>query len=116
MENKETIIDGVDVSGCEFCDWKGSEIPQCRIRQASFEPICKGYNCYYKQLARKTAECEKYKQALDEIEEICKVNAINTCWTVLNLCDKCDEKEECCLQSPLVKLDAISNIINKTKE
>ena len=22
------------------------------IRQASFEPTCKGYNCYYKQLAR----------------------------------------------------------------
>ena len=48
MENKQ-IVDGVDVSGCEFCDWKGSDIPQCRIRQASFEPTCKGYNCCYKK-------------------------------------------------------------------
>ena len=52
MTDNPNIIDGVDVSECKFCDWKGSEIPQCRIRQESFEPICKGYNCYYKQLAR----------------------------------------------------------------
>lgn len=64
-------------------------------------------------------ECNKsklYEQCIYEIEEICKVNAINTCWTVLNLCDKCDEKEECGLQSPLAKLDAISNIIKQAKE
>ena len=52
MTDNPNIIDGVDISGCEFCDWKGSDIPQCRIRQASFEPICKGYNCYYKQFVR----------------------------------------------------------------
>ena len=63
MENKQ-IADGVDVSGCEFCDWKGSDTPQCRIRQASFEPTCKGYNCYYKQLAR-----EKSKNMRREIGE-----------------------------------------------
>ena len=49
---KPIIVDGVDVSGCEFCDWKSSNVPQCRIRMASFEPICEGYNCYYKQLQR----------------------------------------------------------------
>ena len=48
----DKIIDDIDVSGCEFCDWKSSNIPQCRIRLASFEPICEGYNCYYKQLQR----------------------------------------------------------------
>ena len=62
MTDNPNIIDGVDISECEFCDWKGSDIPQCRIRQASFEPICKGYNCYYKQLAR-----EKSKNMRKEI-------------------------------------------------
>ena len=52
MENKQIIVDNVNVGGCEFCEWKGSNIPQCRIRFASFESICEGYNCYYKQLAR----------------------------------------------------------------
>lgn len=61
--DKQIIVDGVDVSGCEFCDWKGSDIPQCRIRLASFEPTCKGYNCYYKQLKRKEQECEELEEA-----------------------------------------------------
>ena len=62
MKNKEVYINGVDISGCEFCDWKGSDIPQCRIRQASFEPTCKGYNCYFKQLKRKEQENEELRQ------------------------------------------------------
>ena len=62
MTDNPNIIDGVDVNECEFCDWKGSDIPQCRIRQASFEPTCKGYNCYYKQLAQ-----EKSKNMKKEI-------------------------------------------------
>ena len=65
MESKQ-IVDGVNVSECEFCDWKGSDIPQCRIRQASFEPTCKGYNCYYKQLAREKRECAYWKKANDD--------------------------------------------------
>ena len=68
------------------------------------------------EFSNELIEIQLLKKTLAEIKEICKVNAINTCWTALNLCDKCDEKEECCLQSPLAKLDAISNIINKTKE
>ena len=51
MENKQ-IVDGVDVGGRGIIKKKGSDIPQCKIRQASCEPTCKGYNCYYKQLAR----------------------------------------------------------------
>ena len=62
MTDKQITIDGVDVSECEFCDWKGSNIPQCRIRLASFETTCKGYNCYYKQLKHKEQECEKLKE------------------------------------------------------
>lgn len=69
-----------------------------------------------KECAEQLGKYKVAEQYLDEIEEICKVNPINTCWTALNLCDKCKEKEECDLQSPLEKLDSISNIIKQAKE
>ena len=84
MIDKQIIIDGVDVSRCEFCDYKGSDIPQCRIRQVSFEPTCKGYNCYYKQLKREEKGNEKYQQTLAEIKEIAE-NVIK------NVSDRCIE-------------------------
>ena len=65
MTDKQIIIDGVDVSECNFCEWKSSDIPQCRIRLASFEPTCKGYNCHYKQLKHK-------EQVFNEIKEYFK--------------------------------------------
>ena len=50
-KNKQIIIDGVDVSGCKY-------LPYCNDKQGNcgFEP-----NCYFKQLARKTQECEVWK-------------------------------------------------------
>ena len=71
MTYKKTIIGGVDVSECKH--FKNATciadylLTDMNFSQAKCE-LCK--NCHYKQLARKTAECEKYKQALDEIEEI----------------------------------------------
>lgn len=63
MTDKEQImIDGVDVSGCEKYPlsnkWQGSII------------FCKGGcnaypNCEYKQLARKTQECEELKDKIN---------------------------------------------------
>ena len=64
MKNKQIIVDNVNVSECEFCDWKGSNIPQCRLRLASFETTCKCYNCYYKQLKHKEQECEELKKTI----------------------------------------------------
>lgn len=60
MTDKEIIIDGVDVSGCQFRD------------NPYFSP-CGGCenddNCYYKQLQRKTAECEKLIQIINKSAE-----------------------------------------------
>ena len=70
MTDKQVIVDVVNVSECNFCEWKSSDIPQCRIRLASFEPTCKGYNCYYKQLKRKEQECEELKEEIDDLKEI----------------------------------------------
>ena len=70
MTDKQLIIDGVDVSECNFCEWKSSDIPQCRIRLASFESTCKGYNCHYKQLKAKEQECEELKEKVKKYGEI----------------------------------------------
>lgn len=83
MTDKEIMINGVDVSGCrhflkdtegqdydtdEFvkgcCEAKGS----CIGYEFAGYGLCRGdKDCYFKQLARKTAECEKYEQALEEV-------------------------------------------------
>lgn len=65
MDNKEIIIDGVDVSDCEHLQYKGCNFPQCLIKTASFDLKCEGYNCYLKRYKRK-------EQVLDEIKEYFK--------------------------------------------
>ena len=109
----------VNNKDCLYKKWKRKE-QECeelkKMNETGLQQWVDMYNKADKERFEALLQRDRYKQALDEIKEICKVNAINTCWTALNLCDKCDEKEECCLQSPLAKLDAISNIINKTKE
>lgn len=57
MTNKQIIIDGVDVSKCEFLKYDGIG---CGID----ENYCRGANCYFKQLKRKEQECEKLKARL----------------------------------------------------
>ncbi len=88
-KNKEQIIvDGVDVSRCEH--WNICK--QCQLSQlpeSGYKLLCKdNLNCSFKQLTRKTQECEElkrkvelmmdcpdckvdeYKEALEEIEGI----------------------------------------------
>ena len=55
MTDKQLIIDGVDVSGCEHFNDSGNY--NCRgCRRCNDNP-----NCYYKQLKRKEQECEELK-------------------------------------------------------
>ena len=98
-------------------------------------------DCYFKQLKRKELEYGKLKQEYDEafgaidnvrqakedlqkeknhyqktlkqIKEIAWVNPVNTCWESLNLCDKCEEKKDCEMQSPFVKLKLILQKVNE---
>lgn len=60
-----------------------------------------GDNCCYKQLKRKEQECEKYKQALDEIEKLAKENVEllegyhleqANCLTILEIINKAKEQ------------------------
>ena len=92
MTDKQIIIDGVNVAGCIrlqddeiSCDLGGE---------------CKGWeNCYYKQLKRKEQECNKLKQTLTEIKEICRFNFTMTITnllakTILQKISECEVENE----------------------
>lgn len=51
MKNKKIIIDGVDVSGCNYY----ADYNHCMMRSTE----CNRDNCYYKQLQRLTAQYDK---------------------------------------------------------
>ena len=55
----------------------------------------------------------KLYETLTEIKEIAEINPINTCWTVLELCEKCDENKECDIQCPLFKFKLILQKISE---
>ena len=72
-DKEQIIIDEVDVSGCILRRRKEANCTVCNGYSSKvFEFDCSDFkNCYYKQLARKTAECEQYEQACDKIKEVC---------------------------------------------
>lgn len=55
MEHKPIYLDGVDVSGCIY-------LPYCEDKQGN---CGNNPNCYFKQLTRKTQECETLTSQLD---------------------------------------------------
>lgn len=57
MTNKQIVIDGVDVSGCEYC-LKMTKY-RCTIQRDVYKCLCEeNPNCYYKQLKRKEEELQ----------------------------------------------------------
>ena len=79
MTDKQIIIDGVDVSKCNY--FNNIDKSYCEECCSEFGcAICNDRpNCYYKQLKRKEQECEKINQALDEIEKIVKQTCSRRC-------------------------------------
>ena len=73
MTDKQIIIDGVDVSGCEYYN---KDDKTCREVNGNYDTDicefdkCENSNCYYKQLKRKEQECEKLKEAIDGLLKI----------------------------------------------
>lgn len=63
MTDKQIIIDGCDVSGCEHYDGV------C-LGNHHYKWCKDNDNCYYKQLKRKEQECEAYKMEAEEGKEI----------------------------------------------
>lgn len=101
----EIIIDGIDVSECEFYCEEYCNLSNDRNERLPFAEKCTEYSdCCYKQLKRKEQECHKYKQALDEITE-----------SLIPICDSCRKYyynqhcEDC-------DTGYIKDIINEAKE
>ena len=70
QEKEQIIIDGCNVSGCEYaCNTafgkNGCKHPMMKNIYCSKNP-----NCYFKQLARKTQECEELKRKLSNQEQL----------------------------------------------
>lgn len=66
----EIIIDGVDVSGCKHYKNQNCLADYLLTNKEFSEAKCiASPNCYYKQLARKTEECEKLKYWLNKIRD-----------------------------------------------
>lgn len=75
MIDKQIIIDGVDVSECKKL--MQGIVPFGCMEDRKTCSCMNNPNCLYKQLKRKEQECEKYRQALDEIEKFCTVYSAN---------------------------------------
>ena len=67
MTDKEIIIDGVDVSECEYYQYNMCTATKDNYGDCSY--YCKDYDmkdCYFKQLTRKTQECEELKNIIND--------------------------------------------------
>ncbi len=76
QENNQIIIDGVDVSGCKY--YLHNIHKSCGVGLVD----CKGKDCIFKQLARKTQECEELKEKYLNLKEqngsfIVQLNTVN---------------------------------------
>lgn len=130
MTDKEPImIDGVDVSECIFLDivnerlWCNNvNISIIGKSQCPYLDCFKNPDCYYKQLARKTQECEELKEKFKKFFGIDN----QECWDIAFLKDEnaryrkaLEEIEQHCNEQNL-KYDTtaceILNIINKAKD
>ena len=69
MADKQIMINGIDVSECEYCLKMIKH--RCTIQQDVYKCLCEGNpNCHYKQLKRKEQECEKAKQNAQDTHEL----------------------------------------------
>lgn len=128
MTDKEQImIDGVDVSVCILRRRKEPNCTVCNAYSSKvFEFDCSDFkNCYFKQLSRKTQECETLASQLDFevqkkecLEKECEkyVQALNNIKNYIykQECENCEKDRSRCISCKTPK--DILDIINKAKE
>ena len=88
MTDKPIIIDSVDVSKCKYFDCDSKECKaEYYVRHGyeivEYDSCIENPNCYFKQNKRKEQECNKLKQTLAEIKEICRFNFTMTTTNLL---------------------------------
>lgn len=115
MTDKEQImIDGVDVSECLFYQVNFEEDYNVKIEHfcSNWHNSCESVNnsnCYYKQLAHKTQECEELKEKYKRYEHYEKAALYNK-----DLCNKKSD-EIACYKQTLKKIKKIvSNMSSYT--
>lgn len=93
---EETIIDGIDVSGCKYFQIEANTIyPKSHYCGSTFNRFCEDdENCVYKQLKRLEAENANLKEKLEKIKEKCKF-----------FISECKECKEC--ENPDIIIDCI---------
>lgn len=115
MEHKPIYLDGVDVSECNFAILPKDSCPAksrpyareisciaCKEHNTILNYCKNNPNCYFKQLSRKTQECEeRYRKALEEIESYFE-----------QPCEDCYASSKCrkCIEIEII------DIINKAKD
>ena len=67
------------------------------------------------KIAKLSDDNRVLRQIIQEIKKIADYNAINTCWTILEVCNSCKDLKNCGLQSPLRKLNEIKKFITKAE-
>ena len=68
--NEQIIIDGVDVSECEFYNKVIDEDAYCNIDEEHLCTCISYDNCYYKQLKCKEQECEELKEEFKLFQQL----------------------------------------------
>lgn len=94
-DKQEIIINGVDVSRCSgYCPKLGKY--NCIALACNSTAICKqSPNCYFKQLQRKTAECQRMKYFLNKIRNF-ELESLDVDW------DRYEQEKGCTDFSPIV--------------
>ena len=118
MTDKQIIIDGVDVSKCGHYHYGKCEIDydEWNNEIIRYNECQDNLNCYYKQLKCKEQECDKSKQALDEIEKLIpKFDTSDGCSYGDYDCENCSDLDEDIVCTYKLK-KVIKGIINKAKE
>ena len=97
MTDKQIIIDGIDVSECEFYNKVIGEDGYCNIDEEHLCTCISYDNCHYKLYKCKEQECdqlkaenEKYKQALQEIKDYCNKYPQNSIGFKQQILQKCE--------------------------
>lgn len=98
MDKEQIMIDGVDVRNCKGIDLSLSPLVKCkslkfRTSDGGIAGIwCSDHtNCYYKQLARKTQECERVLEAHKILSDEYKRVSSNLCEDNKRLEQECEE-------------------------
>lgn len=98
MTDKEQImIDGVDVSKCQdfyinCLTKKDNQYCNCDSDNTRFLQCKDNPDCYYKQLTRKTQECERSRKRISDLEE----RIINHSNEVEEYCSRLADKNKKC--------------------